>query len=192
MNLRELLYNSKIAQSFQTVDEETVVVPNSYLESKKLTEPAGQQRAITFREEFKTSFKDAIAGYIEVFKNPTKKEMNEIDKDFFAANYKKKPFLRYFADNRNKTFYVFSGRIPHLSVAHELNFSTKDHYSGGYLIGGQAVWEKNKWVTRAIHNIEGSDEEAKKKFTSIDWSWVDKYISSKKEISRIKKDFRRV
>ena len=124
---------------------------------------------------------------VDVFKNPTRKEMDEV-----AGNDK---VLRFFAHYPTKTFYIFDSEYIHQEVASSLGF--RDIYSSPKIniLGGVARKKGNVWDIEFIDNLEISkfreDEENKKRiadFYNKNWSWVGKYVNIDSYIQRLKKE----
>jgi len=110
----------------------------------------------TFNEEWEDSFKYNINGpdrTIEIFKNPTPKEMNEV-----GQIYRGKKYLRFIAHKEN--VYVFQPTVYHIDASKTLNHSGSNR---GYW--GSAVKTNKGW------KFEGTDTSS-----SPPPSFVDKYI----------------
>jgi len=116
----------------------------------------------------------------DIFKNPTKKEMDEFGNT-----------LRYIAYAPTKKLFVFSSKTLHPEIALKLNLGTKDWWLNDDILGGVAVFEYGKWITDDIHNITYGikyfNATTVNKILEKDWSWVDKYINVSNYLVEIKK-----
>ncbi len=92
----------------------------------------------TFLEEWKHSFK-IKKQTVEIFENPTKKEMRSVSLEL--NNYR---YVRFIANDHKKIFIVFSPNIFHTDVANELKEKNPDAgYNNGLF--GTAKFVDGKW-----------------------------------------------
>jgi len=117
---------------------------------------------------FKTSYRPKE--YVEVFKNPTSKEMND------SINIGE---VRYIASPR-EILYVFKPIVTHFPAAEEINKKDKKtikEFWDGKALGGIAK-KKGKWfVTTDIHNVgvDGNDIKEWSNKNASKWKWLEKY-----------------
>lgn len=130
-------------------------------------------RLQTLVEEFKTSFKHLRGETIEVFVNPTKKELDSIRDKFSkksASKYDK--LIRWAANNKTKKVYAWKGIINHDSALRRIN--VVEH--------GESSFDSPHWLTGAI--LENKFESDKLMSTQIitsrmikqSWKWAEKYL----------------
>jgi len=125
-------------------------------------------------EEFLTSKKTGVnKTYVEIFKNPTKKEMNSVAK--YHA-------MRFIASPRS-ILYVFSPQLLHAEASYAID--KEDSKLFGELaskkaIGGVAsnMMPQGFWRVNAIHNVGvGNDKQMNEwlKKNGDKWKWLSKY-----------------
>jgi len=106
---------------------------------------------------------------VEVFKNPTQKEFNEVS---IGGE------IRFLAHHPTKTVYVFNPNVLHPSVAQTMGLSKsqRDYFDSSTVLGGIAKKEGNKWITFEVHNFTFGGINRRKMIVKKDWKWVNKYI----------------
>jgi len=118
-------------------------------------------------EEWAKSFK--IRGkFMEVFTNPTKREFND------ARDQSGDKAVRWAADNKTKTLYVWSSDGLHQDVLNRVfgSFRYPSH-----ILTGIAVQKGGKWV------VEGDGVPMLKLYKDVEtlkktnWSWIEKWIN---------------
>lgn len=118
-------------------------------------------------EEFKTSFKNE-GNYIEVFINPSKKEMSHVSQKISDGTY-----LRFMADPETKTVYVFKPDVLHAAIERKLKIPSLSPYRS---LWGVAKNSNAGW--RAISEDQASFSGLiRKAIASKNWDWVNKYIN---------------
>lgn len=103
-----------------------------------------------------------------VFKNPTKKEMQE------AIRGSSHPSLRFIADPDKQDLYVFYSDVLHELVAKKI-YSTKPRY----LLFGVGEREDGEMKAK-FGQIWGTDVKQSTYYESVlraDWSWLEKYFN---------------
>lgn len=119
-------------------------------------------------EEFIDSFKSELKSYVEVFKNPTAKEMNNA-----AILNDGIKYIRFIADSKKNELYAFSPVAYHYEVQKKLDLP--DAYKNISYLWGVAYYNKNKkkWI------LDSSDtrETATKKTLKENFGWIEKWIS---------------
>lgn len=111
-------------------------------------------------EEFADSFKGTNK-HIEVFKNPSKKEMNSVSETIKGETY-----IRFIAHKKAKDVYVFSPLEYHAVVGNKLNLSDKHTDLWGVALFNKKInkWEIDSSDTRSYMGIEE------------DFKWINKWI----------------
>jgi len=133
-------------------------------------------------EEYHDSFQQ-FGKYVEVFKNPSKKELKDLGQE-----------IRFIADAVAKTIYVWEAILAtHNDVYREIS---DDFSKGGVtihldgeeeplrscLIEGIAKWRGQGYEmfeSHGLDNISTSERKAKKFFEdllSYEWSWADHFV----------------
>ncbi len=141
------------------------------------------RRRLGLNEEYRDTFKifsrgDLRKKSVEIFVNPTAKEMKEVAEDLE---------LRYIADFETKNVYVFNPDTLHQEIAQKLNLS--GYWKNDNLLGGIAKLSEGKFKTIEIHNIDSGfiPSDIKLKIVSKDWSFVDKYIQTSNHVINVRK-----
>jgi hypothetical protein len=160
-------------------------------------------RIITARfllEEYETILKTNYGTVSTVFKNPSRKDMREVDDG--------KHGIRFSADNTTKTIYVWGGmRSNHYDVRTHLNLACKSGYFSGKYVCGHILdgWAEKSGsnyemfacdsVPQGMHDIrieiESGDLEGinyAKDILSQDWSWVERYIKVNEYLDYLRKE----
>lgn len=112
------------------------------------------------REKFAEGF-NHWSGYVEIFVNPSRKEMNEALKQGSTGKT-----VRFIADGKTKKLYVWSIDVLHALAWKELGFTT----GGGYAMGNNlaGIAERHvpgpRWIMTEATSLVN-----KKKY---DWSWA--------------------
>jgi hypothetical protein len=151
-------------------------------------------------EEYETIFKTNYGTTCTIFKNPSIKEMREVDDGRHG--------IRFSADNTTKTLYVWGAMYSnHYDARKQLNLSCKSGYfSGkhvcGHILDGWAEKSGSSYemfacdgVPQGIHDIrieiERGDREGinyAKDILSQDWTWVDRYIKVSEHLDYLRKE----
>ena len=133
------------------------------------------------------NFRHAMTGemYIEIFENPSKKELRELTHQYG---------VRFFADKRIKKVYAWDPRLIHTQALRYLKHKIKPFKTpaeGDNLIAGIAEERGGEY-----HMTQGADVlglvNSNNLFGNIlididSWSWVDKYIKITPFLKRISK-----
>lgn len=131
--------------------------------------------------------------YIEVFANPTLKELKSIAGDDINMGFemadKGEPAFRYLADDKTKTVYAWPPYITHETFLRKSNLNLypqmKVYEAKTPVIIGTAIIIGTKTETISTHFIdllledEGFEYEVQERIISLitrDWSWADKYV----------------
>ncbi len=111
-------------------------------------------------EEFKDGFKIKDY-YVEVFVNPSSKEMNDASK---------KGCVRFIADPKSKKVYVFSPLALHNDVSKKLKFGKWQVASKENMWG--VAWKVGrKWILSSSDSFKSLGD---KRATT--WEWMKKYV----------------
>ena len=130
-------------------------------------------------EEYSFGFKH-VGKYIEVFSNPSQKEIKEIGKS-----------LRFFADNKSRKIYAFNGYNLIHGQAWEY-FPEKVKKGRGFIDTSLLpIAKESKYVF--IDTLYVGDEENRhvKGVLDQDWKWVDKYVKVSPILNRLRKEMER-
>jgi hypothetical protein len=125
-------------------------------------------------EEFITGIKAPFHGYVEIYKNPSKKELSNI----------KTKEIRVIFDNDKKVWYAFDHHLLHSYAAEELKLDYKKNKSN--YLEAIVLFEKDKIRLVGINYLDSfSKKDIEKsyknhgfayKLFSKDWNWIkDKY-----------------
>lgn len=111
------------------------------------------------KEDFVTSVKPGKITF-EIFKNPTEKEIKELDK-----------YMRVIIDIKNKDIYFFSYKLLHLTASKELKIPYDRFYNkdSDYVFGETERGTKNLFLG-TLREREKFDKKLKDK------SWIKKYF----------------
>ena len=129
---------------------------------------------------------DVIGGSADVFVNPTSSDYAEIYKE------SKYHWIKFFADNKAKTVYVWNAdKGIHREIAYKLNLVGRikddDILAGDAMLsGGKATMKDSDMLTGLLSGAKSRDPAsgyALKNLLSINWSWVEPYISCKDWLS---------
>lgn len=123
-------------------------------------------------EEFKDSF-DYYGKYIEIFVNPTPKEIRSVLDSIHGITQSSGNGFRFIATS-GKKLYVFSPELNHYSAKESLNIGKERKY----YMGGTTSIKNDKYVIEEIHNFDLVGREAVKKWAKDNWknwSWLEKY-----------------
>ena len=115
------------------------------------------------REEWSVSItgtKDLGGGTIEIFVNPTKKEMEEISLKLRGSKY-----LRFIAKLKGKKLYVFSPKEYHSRVSEKIKGAGSE-----IDFWGVAKKEETNWI------LDSSD--TRRKINLYDFKWFEKWIKT--------------
>lgn len=105
----------------------------------------------------------------EIFVNPTKKELNEFDKEGY----------RFLADAKAKKLYVFHSYILHQYAADHI-FGEIDLYKSPHILAGTMYGKPAKLDDLVPFNSEADevfDKDFYEKIKEYDWDWVKKYVN---------------
>ena len=131
-------------------------------------------------------FKHPMTGeiYIEIFENPSKKELREI-MDYDT--------IRFFADNRIKTVFAWMPKLIHTQALKYLKSKIrpfKTPKEGDELLAGIAELQGGNFVMTDGADLLGlvnNNNLFNNKLINIDsWKWADKYITVTPFLKRIK------
>ena len=130
-------------------------------------------------EEFYKTF-DVMGGYSDIFVNPGSSDYAEIYKE------SKYHWIKFFADDKNKKVYVWNAdRGIHREIVIKLNLAMmNDNILAGdaMLSNGKAIMKDSDMLTNLLNGAKARNPVSKhslKALLSINWSWVEKYISCK-------------
>lgn len=135
-----------------------------------------------FLEEFKNSFK-AFGKTIEVFRNPSQKEFDEV-----AKNIGGKFYVRFIATGKLKELLIFSPETLHYTVLSSLGIDKSKTYNIENPTNLWAVAEKNrgKWKIHSSDQSFNPKESRKKK---SDFKWLEKYMDIEEYFNTEEPDF---
>lgn len=123
-------------------------------------------RARKILEAFAKGFNKSVMGgrkeYIEIFVNPTHKELMNASGPYG---------VRFFADPKKKKVYAWNAEYIHLSVMPEIGYSYKD----SNLLLGTANLKNGKWIMTTSDRMAAHPQMSPETLKGI-WGWVDKYI----------------
>jgi hypothetical protein len=146
-------------------------------------------------------------GYVQIFSNPSKSELNTIVQHSKSSS-SSKCLVRFIADAKNKKVYVWDAYLAiHDDGRKILNFSTNIMQTP-YLVNGVA-WIANgkmlgpSWVsTETVIKDSGSKSNPKERMKCLDyldqvfsynWDWLDQHISkSSVYVDKKEKEFKTV
>jgi len=122
-------------------------------------------------EEYKDSFKEPVfKRLVEIFANPSRKEMNEVSKEI-----KGKKYIRFIAKSSNKTFYVFRPDVFHYEVAKRVHSKSKNDLWGSAMrVGGHWIFDGADLPKMDKKSYEGTVKK--------DWSWLKKFMFFNKNL----------
>ena len=131
-------------------------------------------RDYLINEDFLTATKNIKGGTVEIFENPSRKEMREA-MDKFG--------LRFIADSKNKKVYVWkSSEMLHSHAWTEIKKETGDTrklYKTPELLTGQ-------FKTKAISDSSGFlHQDTRNEMKSLDWSWTNRWFDLTEVINRL-------
>ena len=139
----------------------------------------GSVYPLDFNEEFKAAYKHPYNDdeIIEVFKNPSRKEMLESGRKVGRNIY-----LRFIANGKTKTLYTFSPTILHRFISKKIG--------GGFEPMGHELWgvakkTANGWECEASDMLEASY--FKKETLKRNWSWLNKWVDATTVIEKAKR-----
>lgn len=145
-------------------------------------------------EEYFTS-KNILGKNVEVYKNPTLTDVKELNA----------VIVRFIADNRNRTVYIWDGYLAIHSYLWDVitGHPISSRTNCPYLFPGIALVNRNKLTIsqwdefdnfKKYYSKSSKRERVNKgtsffpEFFSIDWSWVDKYISGTSSFIQTRKN----
>jgi hypothetical protein len=147
---------------------------NKYISIDNILKKLRRLYAI-LKEEYLTSALTKEGNTLDIFKNPTQSEIIKAEKQ----GYPNTKSIRWLADARKKTVWVFSNRMTHNAAAKELGLQYLTRESGNlHLLGGFAERDLTSWKTLEIHKYDNAPRDKKKLIRQQDWSFVEKYFIS--------------
>jgi len=126
----------------------------------------------TLKEEWEDSFEYKRYGKkrtIEIFVNPSQKEMGEVSQTIGSDKY-----LRFIAKDNNKKVYVFQPSVLHADASKELQFTESEIFAPKGYYWGTAIKTRTGW------ELEGSDTSKNREFPK----YAHKYIRPEETIGR--------
>jgi hypothetical protein len=151
-------------------------------------------RARDILEEYSSSFKNR-GHYVEIFVNPSRKEMSEIGSD-----------IRFIADDETRKVYIWDAeKAFHLDIYYysEERFSKtgksvkieEDEPLYSNLLEGIGIRKSGDYVMIESHALDGFGREGfpgteafLEDFLGRNWSWVDRYVRVTPYIARYQDD----
>ncbi len=132
-------------------------------------------------------FKHPMTGeiYVEIFENPSKKELKEITD---AGGY---DTVRFFADNRIKKVFAWNPRLIHTQTLRHITKIKpfKSPQEADNFIAGIAEQKGQNWVMTSGADLLGlvnnNNLFSNKLINVDDWKWADKYISVTPFLKRV-------
>ena len=134
-----------------------------------------------FSEQFEDGFKSSYGNYVEIFANPTPKELHT------ALNQSGDDCIRFLASNDTKKVYVFQSDVLHLNAIRKIRLTALTTLTGIAEIRG------NAWFCIGSSLLEfylyGNQKEEDLALTVLDqdWRWVDSYIDCSSALKRYRK-----
>lgn len=140
---------------------------------------------------------------VTIYNNPTKSDFLALQKEAKELN-KKVDNIRYIADAKTKTIYVFNAEFAiHKEVKGILNLPI-DPLKAPYILNGEAtlrsgtlvpISERSTTISKILSNylnypgnkVENSNY--LKEVFSYNWDWLYSYVKVKKEIEGFRKSF---
>lgn len=132
------------------------------------------------KEEFVTGFEDNYTDkYVELFRNPTRQEIEEIVDE--EGN------LRFYTDKMLDNFYVWDGRVIHSVVASEIGVSLKVMQNE---LAGKGVWNGRSIEIESIYDINANDRvRICKDILRGEYDFLEDHLVDLEGLKRIAKSF---
>jgi len=125
-------------------------------------------------ERFFDAYISSHGSYYEIFINPSKKELIDVDKESQFEDG-----VRFFADPNHKEVYAISADVLHMDFSAYLSKKYNIYLSWTNSLSGIARNIKGNWVFVESDFMQagwGDWQKEIKKLLDTDWNWVNKYI----------------
>jgi len=144
--------------------------------SKKYGFKAFTKKLIT--EEFKKGFKHPdTRDYIEIFTNPTAKEISDVVQELHGKKY-----FRFIANSEKKEIYVFSPTLVHAKASRELG----NHiFPESYEMWGVAEKSGKGWKVVTSDILEYG-RKFKENLANAKWNWIKKWVDISPLMAKLK------